>query len=65
VSDVRGKTGRPFALNLWLPTDDGAQDINVPESDGSAAALRPIFDELGLPLPARPDQYLPSFEEQI
>ena len=59
-------TDRPFALNLWLPLD-GSDTLRVSadEFDAYAEALRPYFDEPDLPLPAMPERYLPTFDEQI
>jgi nitronate monooxygenase len=63
---LRARTDRPFALNLWLPVPGEV----APEPDDEAFArhldpLRPYFDELGLPHPERPEQYLPPIEEQL
>ncbi|WP_291046231.1 nitronate monooxygenase, partial [Herbiconiux sp.] len=63
---LRARTDRPFALNLWLPVPGEV----APEPDDEAFArhldpLRPYFDELGLPHPGRPEQYLPPVEEQL
>jgi len=67
AAQMRGRTERPFALNLWLPHDGSA------EVQPDAAAFRrmlepllPYYEELGIEPPTTPpDQYLPSFEEQI
>lgn len=60
---LRAATDAPFALNVWLPSGD--EDAPHPsEFDLAAEALRGFYDELDLPLPAPPERYLPSFEEQ-
>lgn len=63
---LRAATGRPFALNLWLPFD-GDHDMHPSETEFDAyrAALRPYFEEVGVPLPERPVRYLPPFDDQL
>jgi nitronate monooxygenase len=64
--DLAAATSGPLALNLWLPHDgDHGVLPSQEEYDGYVAALKGFFDELGVPLPARPDAYLPAFEEQF
>ena len=64
--DLAAATPAPVALNLWLP-HDGDHDVlpDQQEFDGYLSALSGYFDELGLPLPERPECYLPAFEEQF
>lgn len=66
AAQLTSATTKPFALNLWLPFD-GDHEVRTtePEFDRYAAALEPYFAELGLPLPGRPDHYLPAFDEQL
>ena len=64
---IRGATDRPFNLNVWLPPTDAATDAPLAPGgfEASVDALRPFFDEVGLPVPTEPPAaYLPSFEEQ-
>lgn len=64
--DLAAATPGPVALNLWLPHDGDHQvRPDQTEFDGYVAALAGYFDELGLPLPARPEAYLPDFDEQF
>lgn len=60
---LRRATSRPINLNLWLPMGDEA------EPDASftafAQALEPFYTAVGIDPPARPDRYLPPFEEQL
>ena len=63
---IRARTSRPFALNLWMPFEDS--DDPALDDDAfarHAAALKPYFDELGVPLPLRPARFMPRFDEQI
>ncbi|GAA3765134.1 nitronate monooxygenase [Microbacterium kribbense] len=61
---LRGATSRPFALNLWLPTGDEVTPDDA-GLGGAAAAVKPIFDELGMPLPPLPERFLPPFDDQL
>ena len=64
ADELREATERPFALNLWLPT--GAErEPEAEEFARAAEAMRPLFEEVGLELPARPESYLPPFQEQL
>jgi nitronate monooxygenase len=63
---LRARTDRPFALNLWLPIPGQAEQIpSADEFERYREPLRPYFEELGLPLPERPERYLVDVEEQI
>ena len=67
---IRAATDRPFNLNVWLPLDADTEDGAAAEaSPGDFAraveALRPFFDEVGVPVPTDPPAaFLPSFDEQ-
>lgn len=64
--DIRERTDRPFALNVWIPHDDG--DDYLPDEEEFARHLAPLigwFEELGVPLPTRPNRLLPSHHEQV
>ncbi|MCM3695692.1 NAD(P)H-dependent flavin oxidoreductase [Microbacterium oleivorans] len=61
---LRAATGRPFALNLWLPTGD---EVRPDEVDLTAArdAVAPLFEAAGVEPPSLPASFLPSWEEQL
>lgn len=64
ADELREATERPFALNLWLPT--GAErEPEAEEFARAAEGMRALFEEVGLELPARPESYLPPFQEQL
>jgi nitronate monooxygenase len=65
AADLRAATTKPFALNMWVP--NGSETTAVPQEDFKkyTAALKPYFEELGLPLPAMPERYLPDYGEQV
>ncbi|RZU65155.1 nitronate monooxygenase [Microterricola gilva] len=62
---LREQTGRPFALNLWLPHGDQIPPVDDDDFRAWVAPLEPFFVELGLALPTRPQRYLPDFDEQF
>jgi nitronate monooxygenase len=63
---IRARTARPFALNLWIPMS-GTEESEVTEEQFVTACglLRPYFQELGLPVPHRPERFGPRFDEQV
>ena len=63
VAGIRAATRRPFGLNIWLPRGDEVEP--GAEHDDYAAALAPFFAEVGAEVPARPEAYLPSLDEQL
>jgi nitronate monooxygenase len=66
AAGIRARTRRPFALNLWIP-HEGSDDPPLTEARWQTACelLRPYFAELGVPLPVRPERFMPRFDEQI
>lgn len=61
---LRAATSASFAFNLWLPT--GSEEYpDQEEFNRQIEVLRPLFEELDLEPPERPDRYLPDFEDQI
>ena len=65
AAELRAATPKPFALNLWVPTGDETTSLPRKDFDNYVETLRPYFDEVGLPLPAMPDRYLPDYDEQV
>ena len=63
VAGIRAATRRPFGVNIWLPRGDEIEP--GVEHDAYAAALAPFFAEVGAEVPARPEAYLPSLDEQV
>jgi nitronate monooxygenase len=63
---IRARTARPFALNLWIPLRD-SDDPQLTEAQWQSALelLRPYYQDLGVPLPARPGRFGPRYEEQV
>ncbi|HEY4564326.1 MAG TPA: nitronate monooxygenase [Thermoanaerobaculia bacterium] len=64
AADVRRRTDRPFALNLWIPREQ--EDGESPEPSRALARLQPYREELGLPpLPEPPAPTVQDFERQF
>lgn len=66
ATQIRARTSRAFALNLWIPLDDADEPrIDDAAFAYNAALLRPYFTELGLEVPQRPARFNPRYAEQI
>jgi nitronate monooxygenase len=65
-AQIRARTRRAYALNLWIPLGD-SDDPRVTDEQWKAATdlLTPYFTELGVPLPRRPARFGPHYQEQI
>lgn len=65
-AQIRARTRRTYALNLWIPLGD-SDDPKLTDQQWRAACdlLRPYFDELRVPMPARPERFGPHYQEQI
>jgi nitronate monooxygenase len=66
AGEIRARTQRPFALNLWIPLGD-SDEPRLDDARWNAACelLRPYFTELGVPMPARPARFAPRYQEQV
>ena len=65
-AQIRARTRRRYALNLWIPLGD-SDDPAMTDAQWNAAVelLRPYFDGLRVPLPVRPARFGPRYQEQI
>jgi nitronate monooxygenase len=65
-AQIRAHTRRAYAMNLWIPLGD-SDDPQMSDAQWSSACelLRPLFEELRVPLPARPARFGPYYQEQI
>jgi nitronate monooxygenase len=59
---VRAGTDAPFALNLLV---SATQTPSADELDRALQRLKPLYDELGAPLPQRPNRFGHDFEAQF
>ncbi|MCT1365417.1 MULTISPECIES: nitronate monooxygenase family protein [unclassified Microbacterium] len=62
-AELHRATDRPFALNIWLPLGDEA--VPNPQHTVFAQALEPFYEAVGVPVPARPERYMPDLDEQL
>lgn len=60
---LREATDRLFGVNIWLPTGDEV----APSAQHAvyAQALEPFYEAVGVAVPARPEQYVPSLDDQL
>ncbi|MDR6971573.1 nitronate monooxygenase [Leifsonia shinshuensis] len=70
AAEIRERTDRPFALNLWLPYQGPGErapgdGFDRAEFDRAVADLGRLFAEAGVEPPAWPVPGLPPFEEQL
>ena len=65
-AQIRGRTRRTYALNLWIPLRDSDDPQMTDEQwRGAVELLRPYFEELRVPVPARPARFGPCYQEQV
>jgi len=66
AAQIRARTKRAFALNLWIPLHD-SDDPKLSDAQWRTACelLEPYFDELGVELPQRPARFSPRYEDQV
>jgi nitronate monooxygenase len=66
VREIRALTASPFAVNLWVSTEDaGASRTTRDSYDAAIAPLAPFFGELRVQPPAFPLRGWATFDEQI
>lgn len=65
VSEIRALTSSPFAVNLWVSTDDeGAKTVSRERYDAALRPLAPLFEEFGIQ-PTYPFVAWPTFADQV
>lgn len=66
AANIRARTAKPFALNLWIPLHD-SEEPGLTDAQWREALelLHPWFEELRVPLPSRPARFTPRYEEQV
>jgi nitronate monooxygenase len=66
AAQIRARTQRSFALNLWIPHQD-SDDPKISDEQWRTAIelLRPWFEDLRIAIPDRPRRFMPPYEEQV
>ncbi len=63
---IRKQTNKPFNLNLWVNDRDARlSDFDDKDYQTLTEIFKPYFDELGLPIPERPQNLGPKYEDQL
>jgi len=63
---IRAATGKPYNLNLWVSdTDASGGSASDEQYEHAREIFQPYFDELGIPVPARPAPFQSRFENQL
>ncbi|MBO1739945.1 nitronate monooxygenase family protein [Leifsonia sp. TF02-11] len=69
AAELRARTERPFALNLWLPHREAgeheADSFDRAEFDRAVAGMAELYAEAGVRPPEWPVAPLPAFDEQL
>jgi nitronate monooxygenase len=66
IAEIRSLTSKPFAVNLWVSTEDvGARTSGESAFNRSVAAIAPLLDELGAARPAYKPYAINRFEDQV
>jgi nitronate monooxygenase len=66
IAEVRALTSKPFAVNLWVSTEDAAARTSDEAAfNRSVATIAPLLDELGAPRPAYKPFPSARFNEQV
>lgn len=64
--ELKQATGKPYNINLWVSDSDfPAGEVSDEQFAKAAALVKPFFDEIGAPLPAKPKAYPSRFENQV
>lgn len=63
---LREASGKPFALNLWLPIEgEDPPSVDAEQFAAYVDVLRPYFELVGVEPPTQPETYLPDLDGQI
>jgi nitronate monooxygenase len=63
---IKAATNKPYNINLWVSDhDDADKELTDARFNETAALFKPYFDELSIPMPAKPAAFKPRFESQV
>jgi nitronate monooxygenase len=64
--ELKQATDKPYNMNLWISDSDfTAGEVSEEQFQKAASLVKPFFDEVGAPLPAKPKAYPSRFENQV
>jgi nitronate monooxygenase len=63
---IKATTDKPYNINLWVSDSDAPDGIVTDEQYALAKKIfKPYFDEVGIPVPAKPAPFKSRFENQL
>ncbi|WP_286830261.1 MULTISPECIES: NAD(P)H-dependent flavin oxidoreductase [Kordiimonas] len=66
ATEIREKTDKPFALNLWVSVvDEGGHGLTDDQYARALEAFSPFYEELGISAPPPPEDHIENYEEQV
>ncbi len=66
VAQIRQRTAAPFAINLWVSTEDaGAAEVTTAQFETALAPFLPLYQELNVEPPRLERDTTPRFEDQV
>lgn len=66
VREIRALTDAPFAVNLWVSTEDaGTDEVSRDAYDAALVPFAPFFAALGVEPPGLPFRTWPRFDDQV
>ncbi|MEL6660838.1 MAG: DUF561 domain-containing protein [Bacteroidota bacterium] len=64
-TDIRQRTDKPYVINLWVDQVDEQDEFDAAHFAKLTDAYRPLFTELGVPIPERPATRENIFDQQL
>lgn len=67
AAQIKALTDKPYNINLWVSDSDAPVDGAVSDEQYQQAVdlFKPYFDEVGIPVPAKPAPFQSRFENQV
>lgn len=63
---LKAATNKPYNINIWVnDTDAPATAIDDAQFKAASQLFKPYFDELGIPLPAKPPAFASRYANQV
>ncbi len=66
IADIRGRTTKPFAINLWVSNRDHFIDgVSRRDFDAYSRRFEPLYAAVGVDLPEFTETYSHDFDQQV